>query len=185
MTDKSLPIAILVAAGFAETTFTDTQKALIAAGRKMTVISPDNGLVQGWHEGAWGHHFMADAELAEVLASDYSALILPDGKNSADTLAENPHTKRLISAFLDSDKQVLAVGDAVSLLVSSGLAAARRVAGPETLAEELNRAGAQFVPEETVVIDGTLITSNGQAGNRELIETFLSQLDGETVQRAA
>src|SRR3546814_3624743 len=63
MSDKSLPIAIVVAAGFAETTFTDTQKALLADGRTMAVISPDRGLVQGGHEGSWGQHFMAEAEL--------------------------------------------------------------------------------------------------------------------------
>lgn len=185
MSDNPLPVAIVVAAGFAETTFTDTQKALIAAGRTMAVVSPDNGLVQGWHEGAWGHHFMADAELADVIASDFSGLILPDGKNSAETLAENPHTKRLIAAFLDSDKPVLAVGNAVSLLVTSELAAARRVAVPEGLEEELARAGAHLVGEEQIVVDGSLITTDGQATNREQLEAFQAQLDGENVQRAA
>ena len=100
MADEKLPIAILAAAGFAETTFTDTQKTLLAKGRTMKVISPDGGLVQGWHAEAWGHHFMADEAVGDSLAADYCGLILPDGANSAKTLAENPHTKRLIAAFI-------------------------------------------------------------------------------------
>jgi len=45
MAEEKLPIAILAAAGFAETTFTDTQKTLLARGRKVKVVSPDGGLV--------------------------------------------------------------------------------------------------------------------------------------------
>ena len=59
---------------------------------------------------------MADEDIADSLAADYAGLILPDGKNSADTLIENVHTKRLIAAFIDAEAPVLAVGDALRLL---------------------------------------------------------------------
>ena len=70
MADKKLPIAILAAAGFAELTFTSTQKTLLTKGRAMQVISPDGGLVQGWHADAWGHHFMADGAIGDALAAE-------------------------------------------------------------------------------------------------------------------
>ncbi|MEK9661273.1 MAG: DJ-1/PfpI family protein, partial [Alphaproteobacteria bacterium] len=72
-------------------------------------------LVQGWHEEAWGHHFMADENLADMLSADFSGLIVPDGERSNSTLAENPHARRFVKAFVENGKPVLAVADAVSL----------------------------------------------------------------------
>ncbi|MBO6783094.1 MAG: DJ-1/PfpI family protein [Alphaproteobacteria bacterium] len=185
MAEEKLPIAILAAAGFAETTFTDTQKTLLARGRKVKVISPDGGLVQGWHDGAWGHHFMADEDIADALAADYEGLILPDGKNSADTLQDNPHTKRLIAAFLDAEQPMLVIGDAVRLLVSADVAAARRVAGEPELGDDLTRAGANWEPDENLVVDGKLITAISESSSAGRLEAFLDLIDGKAVQEAA
>jgi protease I len=185
MADEKLPIAILAAAGFAETTFTDTQKTLLAKGRAMKVVSPDGGLVQGWHADAWGHHFMADEAIGDALAADFCGLILPDGANSAKTLAENPHTKRLIGAFLDADQPVLVIGEAVNLLISAELAAGRRIAGDGELGEALNRAGADWVADEAVVTEGTLITATSEAAGAALTETFLALIDETSVPQAA
>ena len=185
MADEKLPIAILAAAGFGEVTFTDTQKTLISKGRSMRVISPDGGLVQGWHADAWGHHFMADESIGDSLAADYCGLILPDGRNSALTLSENPHTKRLIAAFLDAEQPVLVIGEAISLLVTADVAAGRRIAGDAELGEELSRAGAHWVPDEGVVTDGTLITATTSSTGAALIETFLGMLTDSSVPQAA
>lgn len=185
MADEKLPIAILAAAGFAETTFTDTQKFLLGKGAKLKVISPDGGLVQGWHDGAWGHHFMADEKIADALAADYAGLILPDGANSRDTLAENVHTKRLIGAFIDADAPVLAIGEAVGLLVTAEVAAGRRLAASAELSEELIRAGADWAGDETLVTDGQLVTATSEAGSEKRLEAFLTLVSGESVPQAA
>lgn len=185
MADKKLPIAILAAAGFAELTFTSTQKTLLTKGRAMQVISPDGGLVQGWHADAWGHHFMADGAIGDALAADYCGLILPDGLNSALTLSENPHTKRLISAFLDANQPVLVIGEAISLLVTAEVAAGRRIAGNGDLGEDLNHAGADWVPDEDVVTEGSLITATSAAIGNALIEEFLALIDANSVPQAA
>ena len=186
MAEEKLAIAIIAAAGFAETTFTDTQKTLLAQGRKVKVISPDGGLVQGWHDGAWGHHFMADEDIAESLAADYAGLILPDGKNSADTLIENVHTKRLISAFMDAEQPVLVVGDALRLLVPAGVVAARRIAGAAEVDEEVSRAGAELVADQNLVTDGNLITATSDSNSGARLEAFLGLIvESEAVPQAA
>ena len=186
MAEKKLPIAILAAAGFAETTFTDTQKTLLARGRQAKVISPDGGLVQGWHDGAWGHHFMADEDIANALAADYDGLILPDGKNSADSLIENVHTKRLIAAFMDAEQPVLVVGDALRLLVPAGVAAARKIAGAAEVDEEVTRAGAELVADQNLVIDGNLITATSDSASQARLDAFLELMaQTEDVPQAA
>lgn len=181
----ALPVAIAAAAGFAEQTLTDVQKALIAAGKKFHVICPDGGLVQGWHDGAWGHHFMADDKLADVLSADYAALILPDGANSAKTLVGDPHAKRLIKAFTEGGKPVLAVGEAVGLLAAAEMAAARRVSAPEDLQDLLGQAGAEVAAETAVTIDGNLITAAARDGLTDALEAFFGKLDAESVPQAA
>lgn len=185
MADEKLPIAILAAAGFAETTFTDTQKNLLAKGRAMKVISPDGGLVQGWHADAWGHHFMADEAIGDALAADYSGLIIPDGANSAKTLTENPHTKRLIAAFVNAEEPVLAIGEAVGLLVTAEVAAGRRVAADPEVGEDLSRAGAEWSPEEAVVTEGKLITATSESAGNSLTDAFLALIDDSQVPQAA
>lgn len=185
MTDTKLPIAILAAAGFEETTFTDFQKALLAAGHVAKVVTPDGGLVQGWHENGWGHHFMADENLSDVLSADFSGLIVPDGNRSNSTLAANPHARRFVKAFVDTGKPVLAVADAATLLVAADVAAARRVTGPESVRESLDQAGAIWVAEEAIVTNENVVTTTEQTGNAARLEAFLALFANEDVQEAA
>lgn len=185
MTETTLPIAILAAAGFEETTFTDFQKALLVAGRVARVVTPDGGLVQGWHEDGWGHHFMADENLSDVLSADFSGLIVPNGARGNTTLAANPHARRFIKAFVDTGKPVLTVADAVSLLQVAEVAASRRVTGPESERETLSTAGAEWVADEAIVTHDNVVTTTEQTGNAARLQAFLDLFDNEEVQEAA
>ena len=185
MTDSKLPVAILAAAGFEETTFTDFQKALLAAGHTVKVVTPDGGLVQGWHEEAWGHHFMADEDLADVLSADFSSLIVPDGVRGTQTLKGNAHARRFIKAFVDTGKPVLAVADAVELFVGADVAAGRRLTGPESLRDTLSEAGADWVADEAIVTQGNVATAVPESRNTARLQAFLALFEGAEVQEAA
>ncbi len=185
MPENNLPIAIVAAAGFIEQSLTNTQKALIAANLPFHVISPEGALVQGWHQDAWGHHFMADEKLADVISADYCGLILLDGANSADSLIENAHAKRLVKAFIDDGKAVLAINDAMRILIAANAAARRRVAAPEALRSDLTRDGAEPVDSESLVTDGALVTATAEATNTERLEAFLALLASGSVTQAA
>ena len=185
MTDTPLPIAIVAAAGFVEQSLTNTQKALIAAGLPFHVITPEGALVQGWHEDAWGHHFMADEKLADVISADYSGLILLDGANSADSLTENAHAKRFLKAFMDAGKPVLAIDDAIRILIAAEVAVGRSVAAPEALRSELTRDGAEPVDGEVLATDGALVTATAEAGGKARLDAFLALLGSGSVPQAA
>ncbi len=185
MTDTNLPIAIVAAAGFIEQSLTNAQKALIAANLPFHVITPEGALVQGWHQDAWGHHFMADEKLADVISADYRGLILLDGPNSADSLTENAHAKRFVKAFMDSGKPVLAIADAIRILIAADVAAGRRIAAPEALRSELTRDGANPADGESLVTDGHLVTATAEAGTHARLEAFLTLLDSGSVPQAA
>ncbi len=185
MSETALPIAIVAAAGFIEQSLTNTQKTLIAANLPCHVITPEGALVQGWHEDAWGHHFMADEKLADVISADYSGLILLDGANSADSLTENAHAKRLVKAFMDGGKPVLAIDDAIRILIAAEVAAGRRVAAPEALRSDLTRDGAEPADAESLVTDGTLVTATAEASEADRLEAFLALLASGSVPQAA
>ena len=185
MSENNLPIAIVAAAGFIEQSLTNTQKALIAADLPYQVITPEGALVQGWHEESWGHHFMADRKLADVISADYCGLILLDGPNSADSLTENAHAKRLVKAAIDSGKPVLAINDAIRLLVAAEATAGRRIAAPEALRDDLAREGTVLVDGEALVVDGTLVTATAAAPGPVRLAAFLSLIVPDSVPQAA
>lgn len=181
---KKLPIAILVAAGFIEEHLTDTQKTLLNSETRSVVIAAEGGLVQGWHDNSWGHHFMAEENLSDVLSADFSALIIPGGERSILTLARSPHASRVVKAFVDAEKPIAAFGAAPRLLAQAGVAAGRRVTAAAGEQAALEQAGAQWV-DETLVVDRLLITANEQAPTAPVLNAFLLALESEPVDEAA
>lgn len=150
-------VAILVANGFDELDMTEPQRALLAAGARPKLVSPEPGLVNGWLGKAWGHYFPIDSALSTALAADFDALLIPGGERSIEKLAGNPHTKRVIKGFLDGGKPVAAIGHAPVLLAGAERASGRVVACAAEVRAELEAAGAQ-PSDEPVVADGSLIT---------------------------
>jgi len=160
LTDKILAgktVAILVANGFEETEMTEPQRALLAAGAQLKTVSPEQALVNGWHEAAWGHYFPVDTALSEALAADFDALLVPGGSRGIEKLAGNPHTKRFLKGFIDGSKPVALIGDAAGLLVVVERAAGKTVAADESVAETLKEAGA-VLAEEPIAADGAMLT---------------------------
>lgn len=120
---KPLPgtkIAILVANGFDQQDFTEVQKMLNGAGAKIKIISPDQGLVNGWEGQGWGHHFPVDQTLSTALGADFDMLVIPGGTRSMEKLKTTAHTKRFFNSFMNAGKPVAVFGDVADLLVFSG-----------------------------------------------------------------
>ena len=171
-------VALLVANGFAEHEMTDTQKALVAAGATPKVVSPEIGLVNGWHEGTWGHNFYVEVKPGSVLPSQYDALLVPGGERSMTALLENAHARRIVKGMVDMNKPVGIVSDAVQLLERAEVLAGRTVAVPEAHREAAAAAGATL-SEEPVAVDGNLVTSAGGEHLPAFIEAFVGLIDGE------
>lgn len=164
-------IALIVASGFAEVEMTEPQRALIKAGAKLSIVSPDQGLVNGWHGKAWGHFFPVDRQINSVLGSDFDMLVLPGGERSLTKLMENPHAKRIIGHFLDAQKPLAAVGQGTRLLAIPGKLSGRTVSAPEEAVETLQAAGATL-SEEPVTVDQHLVT----AKDEESLELFVEKV---------
>ena len=109
-------IGLMVAGGFDETTFIEIQKAMLAAGAKLKIISRDAGLTNAWNGTGWGMSYPVDSTLSTTLAVDFDALIVPQGSRSIEKLAEEVHAKRILRAFMREDMPVLLIADAIQIL---------------------------------------------------------------------
>lgn len=170
-------VAIIVANGFQETHMTETQKVLTSEGASSVVISSEVGVVNGWHEGSWGHNFFVDSGLNKVLPSQYDALLIPGGERSLMTLTGNAHAKRIIKGMVDSGKVVGVVGRSAALLAAAECAPGRTVAGNEVVKEQVEQAGAIWSDEE-VAVDGNIVSSAGNEGLPAFIEAFVNVING-------
>lgn len=112
-------IAILAANGFDESDMIAAQRALVAAGAAMRLVSSDNGLVNGWDGKGWGHNFPVDAALNTALGVDYDGLVIVGGQRSFDKLKMTAHTKRFIGSFMMAQKPIVAFGDAADVLMEA------------------------------------------------------------------
>lgn len=149
-------IVLLIANGFNETEFAEVQRTLLKTGAKISTVSPENSLANGWLGNGWGHYFPVDAKIDAVLGSDYDMMVLVGGERSIAKLAQNPHTSRMVGHFLDAQKPIVAINEAVSLLCMPGRIDGKTIAGDQADAR-LAASGAKIVADSTAT-DGTLHT---------------------------
>lgn len=150
-------IAVLVANGFDEKHFIAVQKMIQDMGGIMKIISPNQGLVNGWNENSWGHNYAVDAQLNTALGVDYDVLVIPGGQRSNDKLKLTAHTRRFINSFMGALKPVAVMGDSLMVMALSSQVEGRTVSGPETVMQISKEAGAKW-SSEALSLDGQLLT---------------------------
>lgn len=169
-------VAILIANGFEEAEMTETQKALVADGATARIVSPENGLCNGWHEGTWGHNFYVEVKVNEVLPSQYDGLLLPGGERSLKTLLDNAHSRRIVKGMVEGNKAVGVLSDGVEVLAAVEAISGRTVTGAPQSREKAEQAGATWGEGQTAT-DGRLITSAGGEDLTAFIEAFLEAVE--------
>ncbi|PJB70512.1 MAG: DJ-1/PfpI family protein [Alphaproteobacteria bacterium CG_4_9_14_3_um_filter_47_13] len=164
--------AMLVANGFSQNDMIAAQKALLNEGANVRIVSPENGLVNGWDGQTWGHHFAVDTPLSTALASDFSILVIPGGQRSMEKMNLTAHTKRFINSFMDSGKPVIVMDSALRIMILTDHIKGHNIGGPADMADIVMQAGANWIGQE-VCIDGNLMT--GEMGEQNL-QTFVTAM---------
>jgi protease I len=169
-------IAVLIASGFEEVQMTEPQKALLALGATLKLVGPES-LANGWHGDSWGHYFPVDQQIATMLSADYDMLVVPGGARSMIKLAQSPHTKRIVSAFIDDLKPVALIGNGVEILVIAERADGYEVTGAAESQTALVEAKASWV-NAPVVLSNNVLTGSGADLPQfiaEMTDLFLGQ----------
>lgn len=180
-----MAIAVLVASGFEETHMTDPQRGLLKLGAKVKIISPEPGLVHSWHHDGWGHFFPVDHPLEQALGSDFDVLILPGGERSIARLRDNPHTRRVIGHFIDADKPLAAIAEAVGLLMIEQKIRGRRLAIDLRSSSELPSASEEASTQSSdqeVVLDKVLLSASSSDQLAQWNDQLLTLLSQSAVQ---
>ena len=160
---KGETIAVLVASGFNERDMTESMRALMETGAKITLISPDGGLVQGWNGTGFGHYHAVETPLSGALAADFSMLLVLSGARAMDKLKLSAHTTRFLKSFLMYGNPVALFGDAIQLLSHIGMATGRTVSGPDSLASSMTAAGATW-SESSISVSENVLTGRADEG---------------------
>jgi protease I len=166
-------VAMLVDNYFEQAELEEPMEALRDAGAEVVVIAVKDKKLQGLNHVDKGDYFDADLLLNEVSEEDYDGLVLPGGAINADSLRMVEAAQFWVRDFLEENKPVAAICHAPWVLVSADLLDGRRLTSYETIQDDIQNAGGDWV-DEPVVIDGSLITSRKPddlpAFNQALIE---------------
>jgi len=182
---KGKKIAFLVAEMFEEVELTKPWKALEDAGAELTLVSLEDGEVQGFDHYDKAGSFKVDKTVEEVVASDFDNLVLPGGVGNPDNLRQDENAVRFVRDFFEQGKPVGAICHAPWTLIEAGVVRGRTLTSFPSLQTDIRNAGGNWVDKE-VVVDNGLVTSRKPddipAFNKKLIEEFL---EGRHEQQAA
>lgn len=166
-------ILIVAADGFEEWELFGPREILSRRGADVKLASPDLKPIQATVHDDPGKTIRPDMTVADALAVDFDALILPGGVRNPDSLRRNREAIALIRAFADQGKPIAAICHGPWLLIEADLLRGRTATAWQSIRTDLENAGARVV-DEPAVVDGNLVTSR----NPDDVEAFTDALIG-------
>lgn len=152
-------IAFLTASeGIEKVELTEPWKAVNDAGFTAELLSPESGEVQLFNHLDKADTQKVDIEVSKANVDDYAALVLPGGVANPDALRLDEDAVTFVKNFVASGKPVAAICHAPWVLVEADVVRGKRLASFPSLQTDIRNAGGEWV-DETVVVDGNLITS--------------------------
>lgn len=148
-------IAVIVEDYFRDEEFTVPYEALKKGGFDVKVVGPKANLE---YKGKFGKaKARADKSFDQVQASEFDGLMIPGGQ-APERLRLHPKAVAFVKGFGDQNKPIAAICHGPQLLISANLLRGRKATSYQSIAIDLQNAGADFI-DAPVVIDGNLITS--------------------------
>ena len=161
-TDKA--VAVFIAPGLEEVEALATVDILFRAGIPTTMISvtPERAVVSS-------HNIVVtcDLALAEANLDDYDMLVLPGGIPGTPNLKAVEPLMAAVTERVRTGRPVAAICAAPSILAELGLLDGRRATANPAFMHVLEENGA-ITSEDSVVVDGAILTSRGMATAAEL-----------------
>lgn len=172
---KQKSVAILAADGFEQSELLSPRKALRNAGADVMIVSLSEGQITGYDstEQQPNERVKVDHSVDSVDAEDFSALVIPGGLKSPDSLRANEHVQKFVRKFFALGKPVASICHGPWVLVDAGVLDGRKVTSYHTIKQDLINAGARWT-DEPVVTDQGLVTSRNPGDldqfNAKLVE---------------
>lgn len=152
-----LKVAFLSAEGVEQIELEAPLNAVRQAGATACIVSIDGGAIGSVESDAAGDSFAVDFLARDIEARDFSALVIPGGARSLDSLRRDVGAQELVRAFCELDKLVAAIGSACSVLIAANVVRGRTLSAAPDLRGALEAAGGVY-SERAVNRDQHLIT---------------------------
>ena len=125
-----------------------------------------------------GVNMLADTDLDTALEQDYDMCVLPGGLPGSDHLDNDPRIKELLIKLSNSGKFTAAICAAPKVLANAGLLNGKQATSYPGVIDSMHVEGLTY-SEQTVVQDGTVITSRGPGTAMEFALALIEILAGK------
>jgi protease I len=170
-----MQVAIIAMDGVEEVELVEPRLALEAAGANTVLVSPTPGAIQMMNHDEKSEKVRVDLLMADALADEFHATLLPGGTLNADKLRMDGKAREFVRRMEAEKKPIAAICHAPWLLVSAGLVRGRRLTSYYTLQDDIRCAGGTWVDSE-VVLDENWVTSRQPEDipvfNRQMLGLF-------------
>jgi protease I len=135
------------------------------------------GLGQARYTGKKGHPVDVDANVGDLSARAFDAVIVPGGY-APDHLRRSERVLEIVRDAFEDGKPVAAICHAGWVPISAGIVKGKRLTSVRAIRDDLVNAGADWV-DEAVVVDGNLITSREPPDLGAFCRTIIEALSGQ------
>ena len=151
-------IAFLATDGVEQVELTEPWHAVEDAGGTPVLVSDHTGTIQGFEHTEPADEFQVDADVHQVSADEFDALVLPGGVQNPDTLRTDHDAVEFVRGFAEAGKPIGAICHGPWLLVEAGLADGHELTSWPSLETDIRNAGGMWL-DRPVVVDEGIITS--------------------------
>ncbi|KKQ60751.1 MAG: ThiJ/PfpI domain-containing protein [Parcubacteria group bacterium GW2011_GWE2_38_18] len=190
---------ILFVSGCVRNIFTNKKEAAINSKKVLLVVSPINFFDEEYQavrnelekndievkiasiqgpiaKGLNGTETRIDLLTSEAKAEDFSAVIFIGGKE-VELISDDDTLKLLAFQFKENNKIVAAIDNAPVILAKSGILLNRKATVVASLKGQLVSIGKANLIEESVVVDGSIITANSPAASEDFIRRIIEKIN--------
>jgi protease I len=165
-------IAALITDLFEDSEYTQPTEAFESAGHKVIHVGLKSGATV---KGKTDHTpVIIDKSVQEVSVDDFEALFIPGGY-SPDQLRVEDKAVQFTRDFVNSGKPVFAICHAPQIMITADVLRGRRITGYQSIIQDIENAGAEFV-DQSVVVDKNLISSRNPGDLPDFIEACQAKL---------
>ena len=121
-----------------------------------------------------GYSWDADLAFADVVPSEYAAIVIPGGR-APEYIRNDANFRKIVRYFFEQKKPVAQICHAALGLIAAGVLKGRRSASYPALEPDVQAAGAEFVNSEAVV-DGAMVSARAWPDHPAWMREFIKIL---------
>lgn len=173
--DNEVPLVLVpLAQGCEELEAVTITDLLTRAGFKVVTAGLDDQPVKA----SRGMVLMPETTMADIMSTSFDLIVLPGGLPGADHLRENRLVQTKLKQMAEQDKYTAAICAAPMALATAGLLENKNATSYPGSMDNYSVAGMNY-SDDSVVVDGKVITSRGPGTAMDFALTLIELLAGK------